>query len=328
MQSTRVQIVVFAVTLGAAAVAALFASRGTGYLVGAALWRAEAAPGGVRRRTPTNLSLTKDPTRILTRNIFDAETGPLNLEPTAKDEPKTAASPEPVDLDAERSTSTRCESTELVTGIFYNHRNPAASLVSISSGGAPMVLAVDDTDPKTGLTLLAVRPDSVTIQPTGKSACRLDIFFEDNSEMAPRMTVSRPMPAQPALPAEEPREGSIPAEDYDKGIRKISDTKYQVTRELLDKVLGNNLELMRTARVVPHIEGGRTVGIKLFGIRGKSMLDRIGLANGDMLRTINGYDMSSPNTALEAYARLRSAENLTVSIVRNGRPVDIDYEVR
>jgi general secretion pathway protein C len=47
-----------------------------------------------------------------------------------------------------------------------------------------------------------------------------------------------------------------------------------------------------------------------------------------MLRTINGYDMSSPDSALEAYARLRTADHLTLSIVRRGQPTTIDYNIR
>ena len=47
-----------------------------------------------------------------------------------------------------------------------------------------------------------------------------------------------------------------------------------------------------------------------------------------MLRTINGYDMSSPDSALEAYARLREANNLTLSVVRRGQAMTIDYNIQ
>ena len=106
------------------------------------------------------------------------------------------------------------------------------------------------------------------------------------------------------------------------------DTNFRVTRGLVDQVLANQAKLMRTARVIPHEENGRVVGVKLYGIRRNSLLGRLGVQNGDMLRTINGFDMSSPDSALEAYARLREADNLTLSVVRRGQPMTIDYNIQ
>ena len=57
----------------------------------------------------------------------------------------------------------------------------------------------------------------------------------------------------------------------------MSDTNYTVTRGLVDRLLANQAELMRTARIIPHEEGGRTVGVKLYGIRRNSLLGRLGL---------------------------------------------------
>ena len=85
---------------------------------------------------------------------------------------------------------------------------------------------------------------------------------------------------------------------------------------------------MRTARVIPHEQGGRTVGVKLYGIRRSSLLGRLGIQNGDMLRTINGYDMTAPDSALEAYARLRNADRITINLQRRGQDQTIDYQIR
>jgi general secretion pathway protein C len=57
------------------------------------------------------------------------------------------------------------------------------------------------------------------------------------------------------------------------------------------------------------------------------LLGKLGLQNGDLMRTINGFEMSSPDTALEAYARLRSASNLTVAVVRRGQPMNVQYDI-
>jgi general secretion pathway protein C len=68
-------------------------------------------------------------------------------------------------------------------------------------------------------------------------------------------------------------------------------------------------------------------GAKLYGIQRGSLLGKLGIQNGDTLRTINGFDMSSPDSALEAYVKLRGASQLSVALVRRGAPVTIEYQI-
>ena len=62
--------------------------------------------------------------------------------------------------------------------------------------------------------------------------------------------------------------------------------------------------------------------------KGGSLLDTLGMKDGDVMKSINGFDMSDPQKALEAYARLRSADRLTVAMERGGAPVNIDINIR
>ena len=45
-------------------------------------------------------------------------------------------------------------------------------------------------------------------------------------------------------------------------------------------------------------------------------------------RTINGFDMTDPKSALEAYAKLRNADHITIAVTRRGSPMNIDYNIR
>jgi general secretion pathway protein C len=141
------------------------------------------------------------------------------------------------------------------------------------------------------------------------------------SANAPPPKPNAPPPAVAEAPA------SSGDAELDQGIKQVSETKYSVRRSLVDKLLQNQSELIKQARVVPHEENGRVVGVKLYGIRKSSLFGKLGLQNGDMLRTINGFDMSSPDSALEAYTKLRSASNLSLAIVRRGNAVTMDYNI-
>ena len=69
------------------------------------------------------------------------------------------------------------------------------------------------------------------------------------------------------------------------------------------------------------------VGVKLYGIRRTSLLGRLVVRNGYMLRTINGFDMASPDTALEAYSVLRSADKLTLAVKRQNNETTLEYNI-
>jgi len=85
---------------------------------------------------------------------------------------------------------------------------------------------------------------------------------------------------------------------------------------------------MRQARIVPEQENGKVVGIRLFGVRNDTLLGVLGMENGDRLQSINGFDMTSPEKALEAYARLRTADHMTVAINRKGSNMNLDYNIK
>ena len=69
-------------------------------------------------------------------------------------------------------------------------------------------------------------------------------------------------------------------------------------------------------------------GIKLFGLRPDTLLGTLGMQNGDKLQTINGFEVASPEKALEAYARLRTADHLNVQVNRGGQNMSIDYNIK
>src|SRR5262249_3392981 len=120
---------------------------------------------------------------------------------------------------------------------------------------------------------------------------------------------------------------SIPA-DIAAQIKKVAPEQYAVDRRVVDKVLENPIDLVRSVRVVPEQENGRFVGLRLLGFGADSLLGLLGLQTGDRLQGINGRELSDPQKALEAYAAARTADHLTLQLNRRGRLVQIDYSIQ
>ena len=137
-------------------------------------------------------------------------------------------------------------------------------------------------------------------------------------------------PKKPELaPIVEPLAAGLPPEDGDvaKGVR-CTGAQCEVDRSLVDKMLNNTAALATAARFVPSVKDGRANGFKLYAIRPTSIFGKIGLQNGDTIKSINGMEMSSPDQALAVYSKLRTASHLTVSLDRRGETITLDYTIR
>jgi len=126
-----------------------------------------------------------------------------------------------------------------------------------------------------------------------------------------------------------PGAGEPPTEGANmEGIRQVGPDIYTVERSTLDKALANLNEVATQARIVPSFKNGVANGFKLFSIRPGSLYSSIGVQNGDVITRINGFDMNSPDKALEIYTRLKDAQNLEIEIERRGQIVKKTYTIK
>ncbi|OFV89478.1 MAG: hypothetical protein A3J75_00105 [Acidobacteria bacterium RBG_16_68_9] len=112
------------------------------------------------------------------------------------------------------------------------------------------------------------------------------------------------------------------------GIHMISENEYQIDRGEVDRAFENLSQLFTQMRAVPHFEGGKTVGFRLFAIRRGSLFDRIGLRNGDVIKRINSVEMNDPSRALAMLDEFRNERDLTVQLLRNRQAQTVRYQVR
>ncbi len=111
-------------------------------------------------------------------------------------------------------------------------------------------------------------------------------------------------------------------------VRKVSDHSYEVSPTLVEELTSD--QLMRSARIIPKLEGGKVVGMKLYGIRRSSVVGALGFMNGDTVTAINGLPVTSPDALLEAYSKVtpKPGAETTVEVLRRGRPITLRYRVR
>ncbi len=307
------------------AVAAFFQARGAMQLVGAMLIPEATAlavlapvPSGAARSTV----VSKSAEPILSRNPFDFSTGPLNAKTLAEGLPtgEIAAPDDPL-------RAPQCQQVKV--SIITESTDPLWSIAALQGPGEPRPTIRRVGDEAGGSKVLFIGYNPYEGSPSvwlaeGTSLCQA-LLFADQPTPPAAAPAAGAAPAASAAPARGAP--ALPA-DMKAKIQRVSATEFNVDRSVVDKILENQADLMRSARVVPEQQDGKVVGVRLFGIRPDTLLGTLGLENGDRLETINGFAMASPEKALEAYARLRTSEKLTVSVNRRGQPVTIDFNIK
>lgn len=121
---------------------------------------------------------------------------------------------------------------------------------------------------------------------------------------------------------------AAPAANGGSGIQQTSENEFTVPKAEVDSALENMSQLFTQIRAVPHFDGGQAIGFRLFAIRRGSLFDRIGLKNGDIIRSINGNEMNDPGKAMALLQELRDTNNLDVDIIRNQQPQKLTYSIQ
>lgn len=129
-------------------------------------------------------------------------------------------------------------------------------------------------------------------------------------------------PVRPSGPAVKP---AAPTDDR---IREVSENEFVVDRSQVDDAMENMSQLFTQIRAVPHFEGGKATGFRLFAIRSGSLFDKIGLRNGDIIQSINGTAMSDPAGAMAMLQQLREETDMTVELIRNRQPQTLTYSIQ
>ncbi len=316
------------VILGLIALSAYFEAKGATQLFGAALLE-PIASSSPPRVSPPPVVPQREPRSaepIIDRNPFDSVTGPLHPKP--QDEELV---PKPTEPDL--SDPLAAPSCEGITAFIITESTDRLwSVAALQGSGEPhprMRRVGDDVGGKK-VEFIGFNPreNSPSVWLSSSAQLCQTLLFRTEPPPAATAAAPTPPPAAPETPP-HPTRGAppVPPEIASK-IQKVSDTEFNIDRQVVDKILENQAELMKSARIVPESKDGKVVGIRLFGVRPDTLLGTLGLQNGDRLESINNFNMGSPEKALEAYATLRTAGNLSVKVNRRGSPMTIGYTIK
>ena len=99
--------------------------------------------------------------------------------------------------------------------------------------------------------------------------------------------------------------------------------RVSLRRNMIDDAIQDVSKLMTDIKIQPNDDG-----LALSQIKPNSIFRRMGLRNGDVLKSVDGQAIHSVDDALKLYESLKSADSVSVVLQRRGTERTINYNIR
>ena len=147
----------------------------------------------------------------------------------------------------------------------------------------------------------------------------IEIDYSDwggKSKTTVAQAAPQPGPAYTPPPAESLQ--PVPQPPADGQPRRLA-------RSEVDGYLDNLNTLLTQVNIQPVFQAGQPAGFRLTDIQKGTILDQIGVSDGDTLRFVNGQRIDSVQSAFQLYNILKESTNVEITVIRNTRPVTLRY---
>ncbi len=90
----------------------------------------------------------------------------------------------------------------------------------------------------------------------------------------------------------------------------------------------NPRALMQLAQIQPAYDNDKLIGYRLSASKDEALLSRFNLQVGDILTTVNNVELDSPLKGLSLMQQLSEAEQLDLTVLRNGHPYSFSFNIK
>ena len=101
-----------------------------------------------------------------------------------------------------------------------------------------------------------------------------------------------------------------------------------VNRNLLTSYTSNPKKIWKDIGISESKLNGKLNGFKINYVKKGSDFEKLGLKRGDLLTAINAEKLDNLGAVMSLYGDINNIENLTLTVERNGKSEDIEYEIQ
>ena len=296
----------FFVVLAAWLAATLFASLSTHFLMDNNFFRARAT---ARSKSSTAVDMAKKLNyrdvrkSVLKRNIFNS-TGEV---PDQK---------EMIDAAAQQQAATgHCNKPTLklkVVGTIYLGRDNSVVSVREANYSQSDTYRVGDTIVgRDHVSVVAIEREQMIIDNNGSREC---YKIEKSAKIASRSPAYQPSRASKKKPT---------TSSSSSGGAVVLDGAW------VEAQLGPGFsQVLKSARLVPNIDGESINGFKIFAIKKGTLFNKIGLRNGDIIQKVNDTSLEQAEQGFALYQTFQEDQEIVFNIMRKNKPQTISVMIK
>ena len=113
------------------------------------------------------------------------------------------------------------------------------------------------------------------------------------------------------------------ANEADQPRNAISSTPPAKATSLKQRLQQDPASWADLVSIAPVMAEGKLQGYQLSPGKQPGLFSKFGLKAGDLATAINGQDLTNPQTAMKLMAQLPTMKTLSISVLRDGRPVEV-----
>ncbi|MGA1823264.1 MAG: type II secretion system protein GspC [bacterium] len=174
-------------------------------------------------------------------------------------------------------------------------------------------------------TVLHIYRNKVIIEHNGKEEmliCFENTLLEDTLKNIPDTKPSAD---------ESPPEKAKPARALPSQIgKKIGPDHWELDKSEVENLVDNASQLLTEIRIIPHFKDGKLDnpdGFQLAHVKRGSLFDRMGVKSGDIIQSVNGQAVNSPEKAFEAYQTFKNSSAIELILIRNRKEITLKYDI-
>jgi len=196
------------------------------------------------------------------------------------------------------------------------YRSKDVVVVTISKGGKSSVLS---------------KKDNIDGYILDDATARAAIFLRNGKRYRLYLTEKMDSPESkravryPTKTVETPKEKPASSEPIGEIVQ--SDDVTVIDKSLLEHYGKNLNDIWKNIGMKEVTEGGHIKGFKVNFVKRGSHFSKLGLRRGDIIKSVNGQELNSYNSAFEIYRDIDNIDSLTVVIMRGKEEMELNYEI-
>lgn len=129
--------------------------------------------------------------------------------------------------------------------------------------------------------------------------------------------------------------GSVSAGDGDSAAEEPGEpapagegTEIALQMDEIKESISDLNQILSQVRIRPFFRRGKAEGMIVSQIKEDSLFSKFGIMNGDIIRTVNGKSIKSPEDAITLYKDLEAGSQVSVEVTRNGQNQTLTYTIK